>query len=73
MAVKPETINRLNEAAGGIAGTHPAAVRKRIEAIMRYVAGAWEEIRGFPADHLAGLSSVTPDPFPPDYLARRHR
>lgn len=39
MAVKPETFDRLNAAAGNIAGTDPAAVRLRIEAMERLLEG----------------------------------
>jgi hypothetical protein len=39
MAVKPETIDRINAAAGGIRATHPAAVRRRIEAMEKLLEG----------------------------------
>lgn len=39
MAVKPETYNRINDAVGGIAGTDPVAVRKRIEAMEKLLEG----------------------------------
>ena len=39
MAVKPETIDRINAAAGGIGGTHPAAVRRRIEVLEKLLEG----------------------------------
>ena len=42
MAVKPETFNRLNAAAGNLAGTNPASVRKRIEAMETLLEGLFK-------------------------------
>lgn len=42
MAVKPETFDRLNAAAGNIAGTDPASVRKRIEAMETLLEGLFK-------------------------------
>ena len=39
MAIKPETFDKLNAAAGGIAGSDPASVRKRIEALEHLLEG----------------------------------
>jgi Domain of unknown function (DUF4112) len=39
MALKPETFDRLNSAAGTIGGTGPASVRTRIEAMERLLEG----------------------------------
>jgi Domain of unknown function (DUF4112) len=39
MAVKPETFDRISAAAGELGGTHPAAVRKRIEGMEKLLEG----------------------------------
>ena len=39
MAIKPEVFNRITAAAGGIAGSDPASVRKRIEALEHLLEG----------------------------------
>ncbi len=39
MAVKPQTFDRFQAAAGDLAGTHPAAVRRRIEAMEKLLEG----------------------------------
>lgn len=39
MAVKPETIDRINANVGHLAGQHPAAVRRRIEMIEKLLEG----------------------------------
>jgi hypothetical protein len=39
MAVKPEAFDRINAAAGNVAGTDPASVRKRIEAMEKLLEG----------------------------------
>jgi hypothetical protein len=39
MPIRPETIDRLNARAGGLAGSHPAAVRRRIEALEKLLEG----------------------------------
>ncbi len=39
MPIRPETIDRLNAHAGGLGGAHPAAVRRRIEALEKLLEG----------------------------------
>lgn len=39
MPIRPETIDRINAGAGGLAGGHPAAVRRRIEAMEKLLEG----------------------------------
>ncbi len=39
MPIGPETIDRINARAGEFAGTHPSAVRRRIEAMERLLEG----------------------------------
>ncbi len=39
MTVKPETIDRINASTGHFAGQHPAAVRRRIEAMEKLLEG----------------------------------
>lgn len=39
MPIRPETIDRINARAGGFAGAHPAAVRRRIEALEKLLEG----------------------------------
>lgn len=39
MPIRPETIDRINARAGGFSGAHPAAVRRRIEAMERLLEG----------------------------------
>lgn len=39
MPIRPETIDRINGRAGGFAGAHPAAVRRRIEALEKLLEG----------------------------------
>jgi hypothetical protein len=39
MAIKPETIDRINAGAGGFASQHPAAVRQRIEVMEKLLEG----------------------------------
>lgn len=39
MAVRPEAFDRINAAAGSIAGTDPASVRRRIEAMEHLLEG----------------------------------
>lgn len=39
MAIKPEAFDRFKDAAGGVAGTDPASVRKRIEALEHLLEG----------------------------------
>lgn len=39
MAIKPETIDRINAGAAGFGGVHPAAVRRRIEAMEKLLEG----------------------------------
>ena len=39
MAIKPETIERINAGAGGFSGQHPAAVRRRIEVMEKLLEG----------------------------------
>ena len=39
MAIKPEAFDRLTDALGGVVGSDPAAVRKRIEALEHLLEG----------------------------------
>jgi Domain of unknown function (DUF4112) len=39
MAIKPEVINRFENGAKSLAGTHPAAVRQRVEALEKLLEG----------------------------------
>ena len=39
MPIRPETIDRINAGAGGFSGSHPAAVRRRIEALEKLLEG----------------------------------
>lgn len=39
MPIRPETIDRLNAHAGSLGGAHPAAVRRRIEALEKLLEG----------------------------------
>jgi hypothetical protein len=39
MPIRPETIDRINAGAAGFGGTHPVAVRRRIEAMEKLLEG----------------------------------